>query len=46
MKQQQVIRIVKKYCDDNPAMTHDIFTDIVYDAIGRLPQLKIEECPD
>ena len=40
----QMIRIIKKWCDENPDKTHWGFEHIVFMAFGDLPIKSDEEC--
>ena len=40
----QQVRILKKFCDNNPADTHRPFEVIVFFAFGELPSKSKSEC--
>ena len=40
----QQVRILKKFCDNNPADTHQPFEVIVFFAFGELPSKSKSEC--
>lgn len=44
MKTRQLMRIIKKYCDENPEITHTSFKQIVYLALQSLPLKSVEDC--
>ena len=46
MCHDQIIRIVKKYCDNNPEKTHMAFVHLLFMALADLPQSSEEECID
>ncbi len=38
---EQIVRIIKKWCDDNPTETHNSFESLVFTILFQLP---IEDC--
>ena len=44
MPLDQKIRIIKKWCNDNPSQTHKSFDEIVFLCLFKLPIKSLEEC--
>lgn len=44
MPSEQMIRIIKKWCDDNPSETHNGFAIITFVALMKLPAKSDAEC--
>ena len=44
MDGKQRIRIIKKWCDDNPDKTHLSFSEVVYLALSELPLNNPDDC--
>ena len=44
MTMNQKIRILKKWCDDNPVETNNSFETIVFLAFIKLPSNSVEDC--
>tara|TARA_A100001011_G_scaffold212414_2_gene220644 strand:- start:3616 stop:3978 length:363 start_codon:yes stop_codon:yes gene_type:complete len=44
MTKDQQIRIIKKWCDDNPDKTHFDFVEIIFTTFLSLPPTSAEDC--
>ena len=44
MTRDQQIRIIKKWCDNNPDKTHFDFVEIIFTAFLSLPPTSAEDC--